>query len=264
MAKCSVMGILNVTPDSFSDGGRYTDVAAAIARAEEMVADGADIIDVGAESTRPGYVPVDPDVEWARLNPVLQHLVAHSPVPISVDTYHAETAARCIDIGVQIINDISACADNRMIAVVRDSDAKYVFMHNRRTTLASLPVEAIVSETALGVDRLLDGGVRPEQIIVDPGVGFAKTQAQNLACIREIDQFGHLGYPVLLGTSRKRVIANVLDVPVDERLEGSLATVAYGALHGVHIVRVHDVKETARLCRMLEAVTHVPTRGQEK
>lgn len=252
-----VMGILNITPDSFSDGGRYVTVEQATRRALDMVADGADVIDVGAESTRPGFTPLDWGTEWARLQAILPALV-ETNVPISVDTYHAETAQRALATGVRIVNDISFAADAEMVSVMRSHpDALYVLMHNRTHTLPTLSVGEIVEEVRVRIERVLDAGLHPNQLIVDPGVGFAKTQAQNLACIRGVDRFAQLGYPVLLGTSRKRVIGNVLSVPVDERLEGSLATVAFGMSRGVSIVRVHDVRETVRLCRMWEAIAGV-------
>ncbi|WAH44472.1 dihydropteroate synthase [Alicyclobacillus fastidiosus] len=254
-----VMGILNVTPDSFSDGGRYDTVQGAVERAYELIEAGADVLDIGAESTRPGYTPLDDETEWSRLEPVLQALLPDIPVPISIDTYHASTAERAMVLGVQIINDISACGDPRMPQVLRRGTAQYVYMHNRTHVDRTLGSKVFVEETRLGVERLLDAGVESRRIIVDPGIGFAKTQEQNLGCMRDIDLFCDLGYPVLLGTSRKRVIGNALEVPVDERLEGTLATVAYGVLHGVRIVRVHDVKETVRVCRMLEAICNVVT-----
>ncbi|UNO49258.1 dihydropteroate synthase [Alicyclobacillus acidoterrestris] len=255
-----VMGILNVTPDSFSDGGRYAEPSAAIQRAYEMIEDGVDILDIGAESTRPGYTPLDAETEWARLEPVLRALLPNVSVPVSVDTYHAETAARAIDVGVAIINDISACGDKDMPRVLQGNAAQYVYMHNRPQVDSALSVSDIVAETRAGIERLLDAGLDPSRLIVDPGVGFAKTYTQNLSCIRHIEQFCQLGYPVLLGTSRKRFIGHALGLEVDERLEGSLATVAYGVLHGATIVRVHDVRETVRMCRMLEAIHHVDAR----
>ncbi|EJY56900.1 dihydropteroate synthase [Alicyclobacillus hesperidum URH17-3-68] len=251
-----VMGILNVTPDSFSDGGRYVDPGAASERAFAMVDEGAELIDIGAESTRPGFKPVDPDTEWQRLKPVLTRLCRELSVPISVDTYHAQTARRAADMGVDIINDVSAAADPDMARIVRETGSQYVYMHNRSHIEPSLTVDGFVAEVRYGIDRLLESGVQPGQLIVDPGVGFAKTQTQNLACISEIDKFRALGYPVLLGTSRKRVIGNVLDLPVGERLEGSLATAAYAVIQGVEIIRVHDVRATVRLCRMMEAIVH--------
>jgi dihydropteroate synthase len=254
MPATRVMGIVNITPDSFSDGGRYEVVEDATRHAFQLVEDGADVLDIGAESTRPGAIALDWETEWARLEPVLRSLVPAVRVPVSVDTYHVETAERAIALGVQMINDISACADPRMATLVRQSEVAYVYMHNRSEMDETLDVTALVRETEAGVQQLLHLGVAPEQIYIDPGVGFAKTRQQDLACIREVDLFCQLGYPVLLGTSRKRVIGSVLNLPVSERLEGNLATVAYALLHGVQVVRVHDVKETVRVCRMLEAI----------
>lgn len=250
-----VMGILNITPDSFSDGGEYDSAEAALLKARQMVMDGVDIIDIGAESTRPGADEIDPETEWRRLEPVLRAITAEVVVPISIDTYHVSTAKRAIALGANIINDVSGAVDPAMGALIRDAGVPYVYMHNRRHIEPSLSVDTFVAEMKRGLHRLLDIGVHSSQIIADPGVGFGKTHAQNLACIRSVDRFSQLGYPVLLGTSRKRVIGQVLQKPVDDRLEGSLATVAYASLRNVRIVRVHDVRETVSLCRMLEAIS---------
>lgn len=248
------MGIVNVTPDSFSDGGRYMGLRSALAHAHQLVSDGADVLDFGAESTRPGGTPIPWEIEWARLEPVLREWVPKSPIPSSVDTYHPETAERAVALGVDIINDVSACADAGMLECLKSTDVAYVFMHNQPTVHPELAVSDFVADMERKIEELRQAGIGADRIWIDPGVGFAKTPTQNLRCISELDKFVEMGYPVLLGTSRKRVIGQVLDLPVGERLEGTLATVAYGTLKGARMVRVHDVKETVRLCRMLEAI----------
>lgn len=256
--QCSlVMGIVNVTPDSFSDGGQYFLPKRAIQRAFQMIDEGADVVDIGAESTRPGFTPLTWEEEWRRLEPVLDELAPNTTIPISVDTYHPEVAERAVASGVSMVNDISMCAHPNMIDCLKNRQVSYVLMHHRDIVNRDSSVSEFVQELAGVLDHLLDAGVEPEQIWVDPGVGFGKSQSQNLACIRNLEEFTALGYPVLLGTSRKRVIGNVLNLPVDQRLEGSLATAAYGVLKGASMLRVHDVKETVRMRRMLEAVHFV-------
>jgi len=250
-----VMGILNLTPDSFSDGGRHNAVDGAIARAYEMLEQGADIIDVGAESTRPGALPLNSEDEWCRLEIVLKELCKRNDVPISVDTYRASTALRALELGVDMINDIwGGLFDIDMLPLMANSAAKYVWMHNRPIPVVENIVDVVLAETKLGIMKCLGAGVKPDRLFIDPGIGFAKTWSQNLALLQRLDEFCKLGYPVLLGTSRKGFIGHVLNAEVLDRLEGSLATVSLGVIAGVQAVRVHDVKETVRTCRMLEAV----------
>jgi dihydropteroate synthase len=250
------MGIVNVTPDSFSDGGRYFDPDAAIRHAYTLIEEGADLIDIGAESTRPGHEPVDAAEEWRRLEPVLKELCRHCSVPISVDTYKAETAARALELGVHMINDVwGGLADDRMLAVVADAGCAYLWMHNRHEPAQERPFETLVAETEVGVERCLAAGIRPERLWIDPGIGFGKTYKDNLIILRRLAEYcERFPYPVLLGTSRKSVIGKTLDLPPDDRLEGSLATVALGVMAGVRAVRVHDVRATVRTCRMVEAI----------
>jgi len=250
-----VMGILNVTPDSFSDGGRYLEPEAAVARALEMEEEGAGIIDIGAESTRPGHTPISPDEEWRRLEPVLARLAGRLKVPISIDTYHAETARRAAQYGIAIVNDVSMLRDPDMPAVVRHHGLRYVLMHTRRQVLPGLPVAAMVEELHRPLAQLTEEGVPARDIIIDPGIGFGKTREQDLACLAEIGRFQALGHPVLVGASRKRVVGHALGgVPVGERLAGSLAVVAHACMAGVDIVRVHDVRDSVRVVRMMEAI----------
>jgi dihydropteroate synthase len=251
-----VMGIVNVTPDSFSDGGRYLDPADAIRHARRLVEEGADILDIGGESTRPGHEPVDAKEEWRRIEPVLRELCANSPVPISVDTYKAETAARALELGAVIINDVwGGLADPDILRVAASSDCIYLWMHNRSRPAESDPFETLVAETEAGIERCLAAGIRPDRLWIDPGIGFGKTYRDNLVILRRLDEYcRRFPYPVLLGTSRKSVIGNTLQLPPSERLEGSLATVALGVMAGVRAVRVHDVQPTVRTCRMVEAI----------
>ncbi|WP_051322356.1 dihydropteroate synthase [Alicyclobacillus contaminans] len=252
-----VMGIVNVTPDSFSDGGRYFDPDKALAHAHRLIEEGADILDIGAESTRPGAEPVSPEEEWRRLEPVLKALANDCPVPISVDTYRAKTAARALELGVSFINDIwGGLADPDILRVTADSPATYIWMHNRQQPPEANGFSVLMAETEAGVRRCLEAGIPEERLWIDPGIGFGKTHEQNLTALRRLREYCNVGYPVLLGTSRKRVVGLTLDLPVNERLEGTLATVVLGVAAGVRCVRVHDVQATVRACRMTEAVLH--------
>lgn len=255
--KTLIMGIVNVTPDSFSDGGKYAIPDAAVTHACELVKQGADVLDIGGESTRPSHEPVSFEEEWRRLEPVLKALSGQVSVPLSVDTYKAKTAANAIEHGVTVINDIwGGLADPDMLKVVADAKCTYVWMHNRSTPAEGSAFATLVDETRDGIERCLEAGIAPARLWIDPGVGFGKTHQQNLTVLRRIEEYCGLGYPVLLGTSRKSVIGNTLNVPPDDRLEGSLATVALGVAGGVRCVRVHDVRATVHTCRMVEAILH--------
>jgi dihydropteroate synthase len=250
-----VMGILNVTPDSFSDGGRYNDVERAIAHARQLVEAGADIIDVGGESTRPGAKYVEVGEELDRVMPVVRALVAECPVPISVDTYKSEVAEQAVAAGAHIINDVwGAKRDPRMAEVAARFNVPIILMHNRDNMDYTDFFSDLVRDLRQSVEIAEKAGVKPEQIILDPGIGFAKTLEQNLETMRRLDDIVSLGYPVLLGTSRKSMIGRVLDLPTEERVEGTAATVALGVAKGCHIVRVHDVKEMKRVVRMMDAM----------
>lgn len=250
-----VMGILNVTPDSFSDGGRFIDLDQAVAQARHMVEAGADLIDIGGESTRPGSEPVDAAEELDRVLPIIRALSAELQVPLSIDTYKAEVADRAVQAGAHIINDIwGAKRDKRMAEVAARHQVPIILMHNREDRNYQHFFANFVKDLRESVQIALQAGVRHDQIILDPGIGFAKSLEQNLETMRRLDDLVGLGFPVLLATSRKSMIGHVLDLPVDERMEGTAATVALGVAKGCHMVRVHDVKEMKRVTTMMDAM----------
>lgn len=257
-----VMGILNVTPDSFSDGGLWLDPEAAVAHGREMARDGAAIIDVGGESTRPDAEPVDEDEEIRRVIPVIEALADDPGIPVSIDTRKAAVARKAVEAGACIINDTSGeASDGSMTPVVAGTGAGAILMHSRGTpaTMRSMTeysdvVADVARFLASWAVRLEAAGVPQESIVLDPGFGFAKTVEQNLALLERLDEVLGLGYPVLVGTSRKSFIGAVLDLPDDERLEGTAATVAWAVSEGAHIMRVHDVKEMSRVVKMADAI----------
>jgi dihydropteroate synthase len=258
-----VMGVLNVTPDSFSDGGRYLDTDAATRRGMAMVEEGADLIDVGGESTRPGAAPVGDEDEIRRVAPVIHGLVSAlaTALPISVDTRKGKVAKAALDAGASVVNDVSGGFDWELMDAVRASGAGMVLMHMRGTpatmqefTAYSDVVADVRSELALRLSAAQEAGIPVERIAVDPGIGFAKTAGQNLELIQRIGEFAALGRPLLVGASRKAFIGKVLGGGVDDRLEGTLATVAWLVSRGVQIVRVHDVRAAVRVCRMVESI----------
>lgn len=250
-----IMGILNVTPDSFSDGGHFYDVDSAVAHARQMVEEGADIIDVGGESTRPGFKPVSADEEINRVVPVVQRLAQELDIPISIDTYKAKTAIAAIEAGADMINDIWGFkADMDMAAVAAKYKVPICLMHNKNEAVYNNLIEDVLTELKQSLDIALNAGVEAGNIIVDPGIGFGKTWEHNLAIMRHLEEFKRLDYPILLGTSRKSFIGRVLDLPVDDRLEGTLATTVVGIVKGVDIVRVHDVKPNKRVAVMTDAM----------
>lgn len=249
-----VMGILNATPDSFSDGGRYLEPEKALERARAMVEEGADIIDLGGESTRPGYEPVGLEEELARVVPVLERLAGEIKVPISIDTKKPEVAGRALEIGAHIVNDQSALEDPRMAETAAAAGAPVILMHYKDVRESPDMMGDIVSFLDGRIARAEAAGLPREKVIVDPGLGFGKTPAQNLEVLRRLGELRGLGLPVLIGPSRKSVIGKVLDLPVDERVEGTAAAVAVGIANGADIVRVHDVKEMVRVARMADAV----------
>ncbi|HEX2180322.1 MAG TPA: dihydropteroate synthase [Actinomycetota bacterium] len=257
-----VMGVLNVTPDSFSDGGHYVDPFAATDHALRMVQEGADIIDVGGESTRPGAQDVSTEEELARVVPVIEAIVARTDAAVSVDTTKAEVARAALDAGAVIVNDVSAMRrDPSMVDLVAETGAGVVLMHmlGNPRTMQSNPVYAdVVTEVrdaliGWAADALA-AGVPDAAIVLDPGIGFGKTREHNLLLLKGIPELCRPGFPVLIGTSRKSFIGTTLDVPVEERLEGTAATVAWSVANGASIVRVHDVKEMVRVVRMTEAI----------
>jgi dihydropteroate synthase len=255
------MGVLNLTPDSFSDGGRYGSVDDAVARASEMVDEGADIIDVGGESTRPGAEEIPADEEIDRTAAVIER-IATLGVSISIDTRKAIVAKAALDAGARLVNDVSAGThDPAMLPLVADRRVPIVLMHMRGTP-ETMDSEARYADVVTEVRRELSArvtaakhaGVDESAILIDPGLGFAKTAEQSLELVRRIDELGSLGCPIVVGPSRKRFVGHVLGTEVDDRLEGSLAVCAWCAMHGVAVVRVHDVKETRRMVDMVGAI----------
>ena len=250
-----IMGILNVTPDSFSDGGKYNSVEAAIEQAKKMVADGAKIIDVGGESTRPGYERISDEEEIARVVPVIKALIREVPAIISIDTYKSAVARAAIEAGAHMINDIwGAKADPAMAAVAAVYNVPIILMHNRSGEPYSNYWEGFMADIEESIAIAKQAGVPDEHIILDPGIGFAKNLEQSIETMQRLDELSAMGYPVLLATSRKRMIGSILDLPVDERVEGTAATCAYGVMKGCHMMRVHDVKEVARTVKVMDAL----------
>ena len=255
-----VMGVINVTPDSFSNDGVGGDVEMAVRLGVRFQEDGADIIDVGGESTRPPGIygdskPVSVDEELGRVVPMIEAIKRETDLPVSIDTYKAAVAQAAIEAGASIINDIWAFQrDPEMRKVAADAVMPVVLMHNQVGTEYDDPVPDIVESLRQRVDAAVHGGVRQENIIVDPGMGFGKTVEQNLEILRRLGEFGALGLPLLVGMSRKSTIGYVLGLPVEDRVEGTAATVALSIAGGADIVRVHDVKEMSRVARMTDAV----------
>ncbi len=257
-----VMGVLNVTPDSFSDGGRFLDPQYALDQAQHMIAAGVDIIDVGAESSRPGSVGINAEEELRRLRPVLEVLGKQCQVTLSVDTKKAEVARRALDWGVHIINDISALEfDSDMGYVVAEAQAGVVLMHMQgdpKTMQDCCHYDNVVEEVKRFLrDRIEVAesyGILPEQILIDPGIGFAKTIEQNLSLMNGLSSLESLGQPVLVGVSNKSFIGAVLNKPVGERMMGTAAAVATAVLHGAHVVRVHDVEQMRDVVTMATAI----------
>ncbi|MBS3974589.1 MAG: dihydropteroate synthase [Actinobacteria bacterium] len=259
-----VMGIVNVTPDSFFDGGSTACVDSALAHAQHLLDAGADIIDVGGESTRPGAASISPADEIARVLPVVSVLAAEGTFPVSIDTRHASVAAACIEAGAHIINDVSGFSDSAMASVASASGAGIVIVHmlGEPATMQVAPFyEDVVAEVLEFLSAralaLVAEGVDPESICVDPGIGFGKTVEHNLKLMRSLDRFAEMSYPVMLGASRKRFIADIAgsqaEVPKD-RLGGSIAAAVWGALNGVAVLRVHDVAETVQAVRVAQAL----------
>jgi dihydropteroate synthase len=256
-----VMGILNVTPDSFSDGGRFFDHEVAVAAGMDMVSDGADIIDIGGESTRPGSNAIPDGEQLERVVPVIKRLSAEVDVPLSVDTRSARVAAGAVEAGATTVNDVTAGSDPHMFETVRASEAGMVLMHMRGepNTMQQLTEYAdVVTEVKEYLRHRLraatDAGIDEERLVIDPGLGFAKTTPQSLLLMRDVASFSDLGRPVLVGPSRKSFIGDVLGTDVTERAEGTSGAVAWMAAHGAHIIRVHDVKTTVRVVRVVDAI----------
>jgi dihydropteroate synthase len=257
-----VMGVVNVTPDSFSDGGRFLDADAAVAHALRLVEDGADLVDVGGESTRPGSDPIPVDEEKARVLPVIQRLAAaHPALAISIDTRKPEVGAAALEAGACIVNDISGGRDEAMFAVARDAGAGMVLMHMRGDpkTMQEAPhyVDVVAEVKEFLRERIESAefaGLGPEYLCIDPGIGFGKNLEHNLLLMKHLDELVELGRPILVGPSRKRFIGAILDLPADQRVEGTAGAVAWLVSRGAHIVRVHDVREMARVVRVVDAI----------
>jgi len=257
-----VMGVLNVTPDSFSDGGRYLDPDAALAHGMRLVSDGADIVDVGGESTRPGSDPVGAEEETRRVIPVIERLAAaHPGLAISVDTRSPEVAAAALAAGACIVNDVSGGRAEGMFDVVREAGAGVVLMHMRGEpkTMQEAPHYADVVADVKGflrerIESAGFAGIDPEALCVDPGIGFGKNLEHNLLVMKHLEALSDLGRPILIGPSRKRFIGAILDLPEDERVEGTAGAVAWCVAHGAHLVRVHDVKQIVRVVRIVDAI----------
>ena len=253
--KTYIMGILNVTPDSFSDGGRFNQMDAALRHAEEMVRDGADIIDIGGESTRPGHTVISDEEEIARVVPVIAAVKERFDVPVSVDTYKGKVAEAALQAGADLVNDIWGFRhDKRVAELTAQYGAACCLMHNHHEPVYQNFLEDMVKDMEICVKIARDAGVSDDKIILDPGVGFGKTYEMNLSAIRHVDVLHRLGFPILLGTSRKSVIGLTLELPADQRVEGTLATTVIGVLKGCAFVRVHDVKENKRVIQVTEAV----------
>ena len=250
-----IMGILNVTPDSFWDGGRFLGMDRSLKHVAEMINDGADIIDVGGESTHPGYKAIEAVDEIERVMPVIEAIKDRFDIPVSLDTYKNSVAWAGLGAGADMINDIWGLkGDDRMAEVVAGAHVPVCIMHNRNNTNYGNFMTDVISDLKESLNIAENAGIAPENIMLDPGVGFAKDRVQNLEVMAHMDEIAALGYPVLLGVSRKSVIGDTLKLPLEERLEGSLATTAWGIMHGASFVRVHDVKEHRRLVDMMEAI----------
>ena len=250
-----IMGILNVTPDSFSDGGKFNHMDAALAHTEQMIRDGADIIDIGGESTRPGHTVISDEEEIARVTPVIEAVKSHFDVPVSIDTYKGNVAEAALQAGADLVNDIWGFKfDYKTAEVTARYHAACCLMHNRNEAIYQNFLEDMVADMKECVAIAHTAGVPDDKIMLDPGVGFGKTYEQNLEAINHVDVLQELGLPILLGTSRKSVIGNTLDLPVDQRVEGTLATTVIGMLRGCSFVRVHDIKENHRIIQMTKAI----------
>lgn len=250
-----IMGILNVTPDSFSDGGSYTSIDRAVEQAVAMEKQGADIIDIGGESTRPNHEPVSVDEELERVVPIIRKLKEAVSIPLSIDTYKAETARQAVKAGADIVNDVwGAKREPEIAKVAAEYNVPIILMHNRTNMDYTSIIDDMKKDLQESIDIALEAGVTKENIILDPGVGFAKTAADNLVVMNNLEKFAVLGYPVLLGTSRKTFIGDILNVPPEERDNGSGATTCLGITKGTRIIRVHNVKLHVELAKMMDAM----------
>ncbi len=251
-----VMGILNMTPDSFSDGGQYNDPDKALCHVEEMIKEGADLIDVGGESTKPGSdYSLSAEEEIERVVPIIEKIKSRFDIPVSLDTYHSQTAQAGIAAGADLINDIWGLKfDPEMAGVIARSGVACCLVHNRKEAVYKDFMNEIADDMSKSIHLAEQAGIANNRIILDPGVGFGKTLEQSLAVINGLEEFHMFGYPVLMGASRKSVIGNTLNLPVSDRVEGTIATSVIGVVKGCAFIRVHDVKENVRAIRMTEAI----------
>ena len=250
-----IMGILNVTPDSFSDGGKWNNMDAALKRTEQMIKEGADIIDIGGESTRPGHEKITDEEEIERTTPVIEAVKKNFDIPISLDTYKTKVAEAGIKAGADLINDIWGLKwDQSLATLIADTGVACCLMHNRNNTEYDNYLEDVRDDLEETMDIAFWAGINPEKIILAPGIGFGKTLEQNLIMMNHLELYLKWGVPLLLGTSRKSMIGLTLNLPVEERVEGTIATTILGRMKGVSFFRVHDIKENKRALLMTEAI----------
>lgn len=250
-----IMGILNMTPDSFSDGGQFNMMDAALFHVEQMIKDGADIIDIGGESTRPGYKMISDDEEIDRTIPIIRQIKTRFDIPISLDTYKSKVAYEGIAAGADLINDIWGLKyDKNLATIIADAKVPCCLMHNRKERNYTDYMKDVLNDLKKTIDIAKNAGIANEKIILDPGIGFAKTYENNLEIINKLDMLSSLGYPLLLGASRKSFIGQTLKSPLTQRLEGTLVTTVFAVIKGAMFVRVHDVKENLRAVKMTKAI----------
>lgn len=250
-----MMGILNVTPDSFSDGGRYDHMDRALFHAEELVKQGTDILDIGGESTRPNHIKITSEEEIERVCPIIEAIKSRMDIPVSLDTYKSDVAKAGIAAGADMINDIWGLKwDGTMAAVIAEGGVASCLMHNRKEAVYDNYLKDVVTDLQESLDMAKAAGMDMEQVCIDPGIGFAKNLEQNLSLMNHLEELQSLKYPVLLGTSRKSMIGLTLDLPVDQREEGTMATTVLGIMKGCSIIRVHDVEKNLRAAKMTLAM----------
>lgn len=250
-----IMGILNVTPDSFSDGGNYNHMDKALFRVEEMIGEGVDILDIGGESTRPGYEKISEEEEISRVAPVVEKIKQRFDIPISLDTYKSKVALAGIQAGADMINDIwGLMYDRNMAKVIASSGVSCCLMHNRKEAVYENYFSDVMEDFGRILSFAKEAGIKEEKIILDPGVGFGKSYENNLEVIRRLEELKTWRYPILLGASRKSVIGLTLNLPVEDRLNGTLAISAYGVVKGCSFLRVHDIKQNKEVVKMIEAL----------
>lgn len=253
-----VAGILNVTPDSFSDGGSYLTIDAALNRVEHMIAEGADLIDVGGESTRPGYTPVSEEEEIKRVAPVIEKIKSRFDIPVSIDTYKGNVAEAALASGADLVNDIWGLRhDDKIANVIKEYGAACCLMHNRATPVYEDFLPLVRDDLKHSVEIAASAGIAMERILLDPGIGFGKTYEQNLFVLKNLCYFKEIGFPLLLGASRKSVIGLTLNLPKQERVEGTLVTTMLAVQAGYAFVRVHDVKENKRVIQMIRTIENI-------